>query len=113
MKLYRFWQLRAKVYSAVDTQTLQYIVSGAESAIIKMILQASKTSSAFMLFEGGSVTTPVLYSLDTYLSAMMYEVVLFEDMGGFWNSTVVGILAEVNWKCPNPGIVLKLASWSH
>ena len=103
MKLYRFWKLCTKGFSAVNTQTQQYIVSGAESAIRSDPTRFQHFYCTYVLGGKSSNYTCTLSNCDDARRLEKdHEVVFAEDMRDFWTSTAAGVAAGIKWICGIP-----------
>lgn len=109
-KLYRFWKLRTKGYTAVTEETKNYIVNNAESYIMNNP-NSFKTFYCIYILSGKPVTnTNLTCTLSNCNSAQQladpYNDVFNEDMGEFWNMTAKPLVTNAvhfERECSNSG----------
>ena len=99
-KLFRFWKLRTKGYTAVDISTLQFIVNMTEIAIMNNPSSFQKFYCRTAL--GGTISAGTCTISDcnsAIQSATKYNNKFYEDMGTFWNDTAKPLVANFIQNC--------------
>ena len=89
-KLYRFWKLRVKVYTAADTDTMSYIVKGAKESILKDPEKFKKFYCKTVL-DGNWTNSQCEIEGEKCSGALekkeKYDTVFEMDLGEFWSNT--------------------------
>lgn len=105
-KVYRYWKLRVKGFSSVDSATEAYIVSEAKSFI-------AHRGETFTMFYCSYVLTGRYIDLDNSCSfvecshiqakVQLYSDFFSSDMGSFWNQTAKPVADSLRQKCESSG----------
>lgn len=99
-KIFRFWKLRTKGYTAVDISTLQFIVNKAEIAIMNSPLSFKKFYCKTVLGGTTSADTCTISDCNSAVqSATKYNSKFNEDMGTFWSDTAKPLVANYIQNC--------------
>ena len=107
-KVYRFWKLRIKGFSAADMATLDYITSKAKQYISSdgssfSKFYCSKAYAGTYSNSGTSNSTTLTCTVDkatcqiAKATGIKYDVVLSQDLGNFW--TDIAALLRPELKC--------------
>ena len=89
-KLYRFWKLRVKGYTAADTDTMSYIVEGAKESIVKDP-EKFKNFYCKTALDGKRTNSQCKIESEKCWGALKkkekYDAVFEMDLGKFWSDT--------------------------
>ena len=103
-KLYRFWKLRVKGYSAINRKTHKYIVDSTKKAIIEdpksfMKFYCSLAMKGMVITEEFEVKCLVKNCERTIKSVEQYNSQFRQDLGEFWDSVATPIIININRIC--------------